>query len=362
MFYADAELFSEPLIGYLENRGWVITESESDIAVLRKFFMGQEEEIVLPRDRTYVDYHQRILEAIQILAKQERISQEDILKDLLLQKWDILRIRTHGDRIGHGYLPYLDKGIIQEGITKVLLASARSISDPKPYFKRLYSSKAEQWMKRCIAGSDEPGSYIFTIQLPLQEDLENSEFPFSRKVAEYLMTSLHRVVELSEDEHSDVLLEEARSQLNANFCLGLSEMKPDENPIHFDFEMKWSSEIPVKKNIPTKIEIRDHHFSSIARIGHKLKPRVEVNQDVFIGKVLTLRGEADEQGKMHGEVALVLLIDEQNAKAKTFLEPEFYSIACDAHKQNQYVRISGILSEKLRYSDLEKVTSFEVVS
>lgn len=357
MFYADAELFSEPLIGYLENRGWVITESEPDIAVLRKFFMDEEEEIVLPRDRTFVDYHRRILEAIQALAKHEHISKEEILKDLAFQKWDILRIRTHGDRIGHGYLPYLDKGIIQEGITKVLLASACSVSDPKPYFKRLYSSKAEQWMKKCTARSDEPGSYIFTIQLPLQEDLENSEFPFSRKVAEYLMTSLHQVVELS--EHSDV---DAKLQLNANFCLGLSEMKPDENPIHFDFEMKWSSEIPVKKDIPTRIEIRDHHFPSIVRIGQKLKPRIEVNQDVFIGKVLTLRGEADEQGKMQGEVALVLLVDEQNAKAKTFLEPEFYSIACDAHKQNQYVRISGILSEKLRCSDLEKVTSFEVVS
>jgi hypothetical protein len=360
MYPANTELFSEPLIDYLGNRGWTLMESEPDIAVLRKIFMDQEEEIILPRDRTYADYRQRILEAIQFLAKHEQTSEEDIIGELLLQKWDVLRIKIKGDRIGSGCISYLDKGIIEEGMRKILFASARSVLDPKPYFKRLYSTNAEQWMRRCRAGAPESGSYVLTVQLPLQEDLDHQEIPFSRRVAEYLMTSLGQLALLS--EHSDLSVIKADPFLNANFCLGLAEMKPDDSPIHFDFEMKWSPEFPVKKNIPARIEILNHHFPSIMRMGQKLKPQTEVNQDVFVGKVLTLHGEADEQGNMQGEATLVLFMDEEQVRAKVFFGFEFYALACDAHKQNRYVRISGILSEKPRCSDLNDVSLFEVIS
>ena len=359
MYHAENELFSEPLIDYLKNRDWILMESEPDIAVLRKLFVNQEEEIILPRDRTYADYHQRILEAIQFLAKRENISEKNVIEEVFLQKWDILRIRIRGDRIGNGCISYLDKGIIEEGVRKVLLASARSILDPKSYFKRLYSATAEQWMRKCYAGASESGSYILTVRLPLENDSENVELPFSRKVAEYLMTSLGQLVKLSES--SDSLTENTGFHLNANLCLGLAEMKPDEIPINFDFEMRWSSEIPINKNIPAKIEIHDRYFPSIVRIGQKLKPQTEVNHDLFVGKVLTLHGEADEQGSMQGEATLILLVDEQQTKAKALFGPEFYSLACDAHKKNQYVRISGVLSEKPRCSDLKDISLFEVI-
>ena len=43
---------------------------------------------------------------------------------LLPQKWDILRIRITGDRIGAGWISYLDKGNIEEGVRKILFAAA----------------------------------------------------------------------------------------------------------------------------------------------------------------------------------------------------------------------------------------------
>lgn len=149
MYHAELELFSEPLIDYLSNRGWSLMESEPDIAVLRRVYDEQEEEIVLPRDRSYVDYHRRVMDAIRFLSKHEHRSEESILNELLLQKWDILRIRISGDQIGAGYIPYLDKRTIEEGVRKVLLASARYVLDQKSYFKRLYSPFAEQWMEKC---------------------------------------------------------------------------------------------------------------------------------------------------------------------------------------------------------------------
>jgi hypothetical protein len=81
---AENELFSEPLIDYLKNQGWIVMESEPDIAVLRKPFVYGEEEVVLPRDRTYADYRQRVLEAIQYVAQCEHISEKAILEEVFL--------------------------------------------------------------------------------------------------------------------------------------------------------------------------------------------------------------------------------------------------------------------------------------
>jgi hypothetical protein len=173
MHPADAEFFSEALIDYLKSRGWSQMESGSDIAVLRKEGIDQEEEIVLPKDRTYADYQQRVQEAVQCLAKHEGRLAGEIIKELL--------------------------------------------------------------------------------------------------------------------------------------------------------------------------------------------PRSDVSQEIFVGKVINLQGKADEQGTMQGEATLALFIDDKEIKAKAVFASEFYSLACDAHKQNHYVRISGTLSEKPRGSGFKDVSSFEII-
>ncbi len=357
MYHAENEIFSEPLIEYLKHKGWELMESEPDIAVLRKLFDNQEDEIVLPRDRSYVDYHLRIKEAIRFLAGYEHTTEKGIIEELLHEKWDTLRIRISGDQIDNGSISFFNKRIIEEGMRKILLASACSVQNPKLYFKRLYSSTAEQWIKKCRSSADMSGSYILTVRFPLEDDSEDSKMPFSRKVGEYLMTSLSSLVYLSEKPDLAINVQD----LNANFCLGLAEMKPDEASINFDFEMNWSSEVPLNETIPSKVLIEDRYFSSVVRIGQKLIPQAEVNQDVFVGKVLSLHGLPDETGNVQGEVVLILLVDEQQTRAKASLKSEFYSQACDAHKRNGYVRISGALSEKPRCSDLKEISHFAIL-
>ena len=187
MYHADYELFSEPLIDFLVKRGWTLLESEPDIAILRKFILDQEEEILLPRDRSYADYFQRVQEGIQFFAKCEHSSEKTVLEELRYQKGDVLRIAIRRDRI------------------------------------------------------------------------------------------------------------------------------------------------------------------------------VEVQQNEFIGKICTLHGEPDEQGNMQGEATLVLILDDRQVKAMVNFGPEGYSAACDAHKNNRYIRISGILSERPRCLDLKDVPDFDVI-
>jgi hypothetical protein len=89
---------------------------------------------------------------------------------------------------------------------------------------------------------------------------------------------------------------------------------------------------------------------------------VEATKNTFIGKVISLNGVENEDGHMEGDVIFSLLIDEESLKAKGFLKPEFYRDACDAHKDSKYIKISTILREKPRISDLDQISVLEVLS
>lgn len=60
-------------------------------------------------------------------------------------------------------------------------------------------------------------------------------------------------------------------------------------------------------------------------------------------------------------VNMILLVDEEPLRAKGFLKHDFYCLACDAHKDNKYIKLSAILREKPRTSDLDQISSFEVL-
>lgn len=87
MFYEKDAICSETLIPYLTNKGWVTKPSKPNIAILRKFWGDEEQEIVLPIDRTFSDYHLRVREAIQFLATLEGTTARYVLEDLYAFTW-----------------------------------------------------------------------------------------------------------------------------------------------------------------------------------------------------------------------------------------------------------------------------------
>ena len=149
-------------------------------------------------------------------------------------------------------------------------------------------------------------------------------------------------------------------QLSANLCFGLAEMKPSEKT-DFTFCMSWGLDIPLEKNTPSKATIYDHYIPKISQIGEQLKPQKGIKEDSFVGKIISLNGSPNDDGQMQGDVNFSILVEEESVKAKTCLNPSFYEKACDAHKNNQYIKLKGILHEKPRCCELKEVSSFEVL-
>src|ERR1700722_10651168 len=355
------------LVKYLTARGWILLEPSkaTDIAILRKTVDGQTDEIIVPRDQEFADYFQGITEVIRRISLYEKRSMEGVLRDLLTSHSDVLRIRITGKNVEAGSIPLLDERAIMDGFKKVLMASACYIIDPKSFYPKLQRSEAEQLLQNCRLGTSEAGSYIINVQIPLYDaeysQNEGTDKPFPRKVAEYLMKSLNRVVTYVEEQNIAHTVNIDAFELNANLCLGLVELVLCESKTHLDFQMSWSNDVPVAADIPAKVTIYDNYIPSIAKLAHSLKPVKEVTQNTFIGKIKSLNGVENENGQMEGDVTFSLLVDEESLTAKGFLTSQFYRDACDAHKDGKYIKISAILREKTRTSDLDQISLFEVL-
>lgn len=355
------------ILKYFQSYDWQTAEPSpfTDIAILRKNIHEEQEEILIPCDQSFADFHERILDAIVSLAKFENKILDDVISDLLSIGSDVLRLRISGSNVQRGIISFLEEMSIKEGLKKILSSVACQILDPRPFYKKLHRGEAEQLIRQCKIGQPENGSFIIKFYFPtldsnyVSKTSSECEKPFARRVAEQLMISLQDLVSFIENKKpSDALA----SKFNANFCFGLVEMKPSESLIDLDFQVSWSGEIPIDKSIPTHVRIRDTYIPTISSIGEHLKPQQEIKQSDFIGKITGLHGSENEEGKVEGDITLALLVDDESKKAKAYLGSAFYSQACDAHKNSKYVQISGLLKEKPRLSILEEVSHFEVIS
>jgi hypothetical protein len=353
------------LVKYLLSRGWILLNSVKtvDIAILQKTTNGRLEEIAVPRNQEFADYYQGIEDAIRRIAFYEKRSMGNVLSDLVASHSDVLRIRITGKNVEGGSIPFLDERAIMEGFKKVLTASACYVVDPKPFYSKLHRSEAEQLIRNCRLGTSETGSYIINVQIPMYDaKYQNKDVdkPFARKVSEYLMKSLSRVIASVEQQNTENATE--NSGLNANLCFGIVEMNIGDSKTNLDFQMSWCVDIPVENDVPTKVTVYDNYIPDITKLALTLKPFKEATKNTFIGKVISLNGVENEDGQMEGDVVFSLLVDEESLKAKGFLKAEFYRDACDAHKDSKYIKISAILREKPRVSDLDQISVLEEFS
>lgn len=352
------------LYSYFLSLGWndYAPPSTKNIFVMRKTIENQEEEIVIPRNQEFADFKLRLFEAVSSLSRLEHIEFNEILNDLLIADSDILRIRVTGSSVENGNIPFLDEIAIKEGLKKILASVACHVIDPKPFYKKLQKVEAETLIRACQTGQSEKGSYIIKIIFPpiCATNINipsESKKPFPRKVAEQLMVSLNEIINCVESKDTPI----KSAHFSSNLCLSLAEMKPIESKLDFEFSISWSDEIPIDSQQPCRAKIYDRFLPKIAMIGEQMKPQREVTQSDFVGKITSLNGSENEQGLMEGEIILALLVDDESKKTKTYLNAEFYGLACDAHKRNSYIRVYGLFQEGLRISTLKDVSFFEIV-
>jgi hypothetical protein len=180
------------------------------------------------------------------------------------------------------------------------------------------------------------------------------------------MKSLSRITRAIDSDKTASLLVEETGQpvLSANLCEAMLAMQPIGERSRLAIQTSWSNAFapPAESETPSVVLLRSDVFREIEMIARELRPSNEPKISHFVGLVDSLLGDPDPDGRVQGDVILMLFDVEGTIKARATLGADDYQIAWQAHGAARYVAFSGMLIRERRAHRVEKISQFKLLS
>jgi hypothetical protein len=362
---------------YLVSRGWIPDPAESspDAALFRQPDLG-DAEVLLPLRRELGDYVPRMSEAVLALAVVERRSPLEVLSDLSGPPSDVLRLRVSAPDATLGNLP-LDEGLqLLRGGRDMLLSAACSTIRPQAFHPEMSLKQPNDFIKSCRLGQTERGSFVATIITPVppalhQENLPgldgfvDVQEPFARRVTTRLMSSLEIVDDAVRSARLDPILGGIENGVSANLCEAMVAMRPEGDQSRLDISMSWSRSRPrVPDHVPKIVSFAQEDFPIIEEAGRQLRERARPRRERFEGKVQALQSDIPSlYDDLIGKIIIRTTVGGRSARVKVVLNHDDYRRACDAHRDEKRVAVTGLIHHdvKVRVYELSEPRDFEVL-
>ena len=186
-------------------------------------------EIILPRICELSDYPAVAEQLIGYFARAAGADELTVYRDLLEADRDAVRVRA-GGKDG---APTLDNAVaLLGGARAMLLAAARSLSAPRPFYRARADRETADYMKRVRLGpGDGSGGSVVLLTPPApapppQPGGTPGREPFERRATKRLAEALEAVAELPDTNGGDAvaLFRLAERGVSANLCEALADM------------------------------------------------------------------------------------------------------------------------------------------
>jgi hypothetical protein len=327
---------------------------------------------MLPQSEEFGDYIDRIADFVSGLASFESVPVTNILNSVLNPQADVLRFGYRAPESKLGFVPFL-KGIsLYDAALRSLSTATYDVIKPERFHARMSNPRAESYIGSCRMGQTERGSFVISCicpvepasQLPVTIEDEQliEEIPaFGRQVTKHIMRSVAQINDFVLADRTNRLVDPEPGDIviSGNFFESLMAFPVEQESASLCISAEWDRSLG-QPEAPIQAEVRYDVFPAIDQAARQLRPIKSSKEDKFIARVVSLRGELNQEEQMEGEITL-LLLDDTNLKAKVWLSPTDYSAACDAHKTNKYVSITGTLSRFRKTNEFDSYTNFQLM-
>lgn len=367
MLEAAAAIGPHDVRDYLKSRGWTSIASRRDyVAIFRN---GGNVELHVPLDRSLADYTEGMAVLARRLAQHEGRTTAAVIRDLRGPRKDILRFALEGASAAAGSVGLFDGAGLVNGARHVLLASACAAEKPgQKFYPRMSLTEAEAFAHSCKLGQTEIGSFVLTVEAPLETGLQltnGSAEPFGRRATRYLTEALGCLKSAIDTGATDGILEPRSGApiVTANLCEGVVAMAPKDESCDLRIRATFSAIVPLPSTPPpTSVYFERTTYPIIEELGRRLRPAAGPQPVRFIGVVSGLRGEPGPDQRMEGTVEVSVLHDDELLPVQFDVGPDDYAKAITAHASQRVIAVRGVLHRGARKAKLEQVTGFEVLA
>lgn len=359
---------------YLELNGWIknVDFNNKNLDVYNK----SDYSLVIPAKESYIDFKPKLYNSLKALSSIYEKEITELLKDIKSVSSDTIRFRLISELYEDGSIPLNHATTIIRAIKNLIITSACTEENPRPYFKATTKS-ASKYGNAFKFAQTEIGSFIINIETndiysqdsPIQRVISNDlsicdEVPFERRIVDRIAIGLNQISNFNEYESIEEFIDTAYIDgVNANMCESLLEFKNVNESFDIESSFVLSKLCETTKDYSSTIKLTNSSFHIIETIS-------KAYRDVQITEKIDLIGKVDKVNYKHnqpldfGGYATIEFIDSNNRikKAKAYLENEYYKIACDALKERKDIHIRGIIDKTNRSWHIEEIDIFKLLN
>lgn len=324
--------------------------------------------IAIPANEDYDDFFIILCNVIEILAKSEKRTVNEIIKDINTTFTDRLEFRVVSEMTDDGKIPLEYASSCIEGLKELVLYSICAEQSAKPICYRATDS-AKSLLDKFKLAQTEKGSFVLNIDIQVVDERNEqitfsayeAPMPFEHKVVERISTAISQIDAIVKKEYQ--LTETAESAyengITANMCDALLKIRPQSDNDRISTTIRYASSLTNKPGIIEHIDMNMDHFSVIDELSKIYHDNKAVQDANLIGIIRSLSKKKGIDGELQ-EIKLYTMFEDAPRTVTIILSDEQYRIACDAHRDGIEVEVSGELDMSDRYWIMKNITYFAV--
>jgi hypothetical protein len=321
--------------GYLRARGWKDQGPYGAFGRLFRRRIGDRDfDVVLPTRSSIVDFDRRMTELVDDLADAEGRASSNVLFDLTLTPFDVIRVRSK-DADDYGSVRFSEGLQLHEEARNALIAAARAASSavPRKAWKGRRPEMINEYMDRVRLGQTENKSFSLTILSPYSFDPTEqdqsslfSDEAFGRRVTLRIGRALQAIETALTEAVSNTIPAFERtieSGVSADLCQALAKLA--DNDVGTEISVSWSPAKPVSEPVRLALSRQDAAvLQEVARTFAREEPEPDAQVQGIITKIAedpkTFDGSATIEALVEGRLRRVNIVGIESSQRDMLIE------------------------------------------
>ncbi|WP_020469989.1 hypothetical protein [Zavarzinella formosa] len=365
------------LAAYLRSANWTAGDNRpGHSSTWRTTFDGQMVELMVPLNRQYKDYVDRMAETVPLIAAVEKRSELEVLGDIQTASSDVVRVRYRYASAHDGSIP-LDRGeALVENTRELFLAGACAAVAKRPYFGNFKAQQARDYVQTLRLGQSERGSYVITVLSPVPPQLNpkqvdlfgaDVEQPYERLAVTQMSKALVALRAAADEAmtsfQTDGFDRAVQDGVSANLCSALvgiggpSAQPNDELVVSFT----WARSRPADAGIAREIVFPGDRFPVISEAARLYRRTAPAEETEIRGVIVALKAD-HAHGPLVGPVTVRDILSGRPRKVQINLDEPSHRLAWEAYESRAEVTCRGILTRSGTNLAIQTPRDFAIVS
>lgn len=330
--------------------------------------------IAVPANEHVKDFYSRVYSLIQTLSTINEKTEQEIIDSLKSAYTDRLQFRIITEESKNGKIPLDFAARCLDGLKDLVLYAACAEENAKPVCAKTYNS-AKRSLERFQFGQTQIGSFIINIDVQVADE-ENEQLylvgaaplpvePPEHKIIKRIGTAITQInnVVNRQVKVGDLIEDAYKDGITANMCDALSKLQPESGgDITVETSIYYAEAITQTVEPPKVCTLDNVHFAFIEEISKRYKDCTLVEDVTLEGTIKMLSKTTTNDGdETENTVRLLTKIDGQMRSITLHLSPDNHTLACNAYRDDNEVRVSGTIDKSGKYWFFTEVTDFAVL-